>query len=315
MASLGSLFFMNKSSNILPISPCFTLLADSAGKRELIDKLFHGLLLVSALIGVASLLFIGVFIVKEAFPAFEFSGFFGLVLGNEWLPPALYGILPMILASLWSTLIAVAIGVPIGVLAAIFLAEIAPDWLTRLMRPAIELLAGIPSVVYGFFGLVVIVPLLEEWFSLPSGATILAASIVLAIMILPTVITVSETSLRALPTHLKEGALALGASKIYTIFYVLVPAARSGISTGVILGIARAVGETMAVIMVMGNAPAMPEGVMEAARSMTANIALEMSYATGIHASSLYATGVILLVFIMILNSALMYFNRQEANK
>ena len=179
----------------------------------------------------------------------------------------------MILASLWSTLIAVAIGVPIGVLAAIFLAEIAPPWLAKLMRPAIELLAGIPSVVYGFFGLVVIVPLLEQWLGLPSGATIFAASIVLAIMILPTVITVSETSLRAVPTHLKEGALALGASKIYTIFYVLVPAARSGISTGVILGIARAVGETMAVIMVMGNSPAMPNGVMEAARSMTANIA------------------------------------------
>ena len=133
-------------------------------------------------------------------------------------------------------------------------------------------------------------------------------------MILPTVITVSETSLRAVPTHLKEGALALGASKIYTIFYVLVPAARSGISTGVILGIARAVGETMAVIMVMGNSPAMPNGVMEAARSIIANIALEMSYASGVHASALYATGVILLVFIMILNALLMYLNRQRVN-
>ena len=314
MTILGTVFVMKNSTDSLAKPSCFVLTGGQISKRELVDKLFHGLLLLSALIGVASLLFIGVFIVKEAIPAFEFSGLFGLLLGREWLPPALYGILPMILASLWSTLIAVAIGVPIGVLAAIFLAEIAPPWLAKIMRPAIELLAGIPSVVYGFFGLVVIGPLLEPWLGFPSGATIFAASIGLAIMILPTVITVSETSLRAVPTHLKEGALALGASKIYTILYVLVPAARSGISTVVILGIARAVGETMAVIMVMGNSPAMPNGVMEAARSMTANIALEMSYATGVHASALYATGVILLVFIMILNALLMYLNRQRVN-
>ncbi|MEH6626508.1 MAG: phosphate ABC transporter permease subunit PstC [Motiliproteus sp.] len=282
-------------------------------RRELTEILFQGLFMLSAFIGVLSLGLIGFFVFKEAAPAIEFSGIGGLVAGTDWLPPALYGILPMIVASLLSTSLAVITGVPVGIMAAIFLAEVAPPLVVKIMRPAVELLAGIPSVVYGFFGLVVIVPLIEQVFGVPSGSTILAASIVLAIMILPTVITVSETSLRAVPNQYKEGSLALGASKVYTTFFVQLPAARSGILTGVILGIARAVGETMAIIMVMGNAPAMPEGVLDSARSMTANIALEMSYATGIHSSALYATGVVLLVFIMLLNATLMYLNRQTS--
>jgi len=219
----------------------------------------------------------------------------------------------MIVASVVSTLGAVVVGVPIGVLTAIFIAEIAPKRLADIIRPAVELLAGIPSVVYGFFGLVIIVPLIQNVFQVPAGNTILAGIIVLGVMILPTVITVSETSIRAVPRTYKEGSLALGASKIFTIFKLLVPAARSGIMTGVILGIGRALGETMAIIMVMGNAPAMPEGILDSARTLTANIAIEMSYASGIHASALYATGVVLLVFIMSLNAILLYLNREKA--
>ena len=182
-----------------------------------------------------------------------------------------------------------------------------------VIRPAVELLAGIPSVVYGFFGLVIIVPLIQDIFQVPAGNTILAGIIVLGVMILPTVITVSETSIRAVPRTYKEGSLALGASNIFTIFKLLVPAARSGIMTGVILGIGRALGETMAIIMVMGNAPAMPEGILDSARTLTANIAIEMSYASGIHANALYATGVVLLAFIMSLNAILLYLNREKA--
>jgi phosphate transport system permease protein len=277
------------------------------------EKIFHGLFLASAIIGIVSLLIIAYFIVKESIPAFAEAGVTGIVFGDEWLPPALYGVATMIVASVVSTAGAVIIGVPIGVLTAIFIAEIAPKSLADVIRPAVELLAGIPSVVYGFFGLVIIVPLIQQIFNIPAGNTILAGMIVLGVMILPTVITVSETSIRAVPSAYKEGSLALGASNIFTIFKLLVPAARSGILTGVILGIGRALGETMAIIMVMGNAPAMPQGILDSARTLTANIAIEMSYATGIHANALYATGVVLLVFIMILNAVLLYLNREKA--
>lgn len=277
------------------------------------ERIFHGLFLCSAVIGILSLAIIAYYIVKESIPAFQEVGVTGIVLGEDWLPPALYGVFTMIVASVVSTFGAVLVGVPIGVLTAIFIAEIAPKRLADIIRPAVELLAGIPSVVYGFFGLVIIVPLIQNIFVVPAGNTILAGIIVLGVMILPTVITVSETSIRAVPRSYKEGSLALGASKIFTIFKLLVPAARSGIMTGVILGIGRALGETMAIIMVMGNAPAMPEGILDSARTLTANIAIEMSYASGVHASALYATGVVLLVFIMMLNAALLYLNRQKA--
>ncbi|MFA0439955.1 phosphate ABC transporter permease subunit PstC [Vibrio sp. 10N.286.49.C2] len=277
------------------------------------ERIFHGLFLSSAVIGILSLAVIAYFIVRESIPAFQAVGVSGIVLGQNWLPPALYGVATMIVASVVSTLGAVVVGVPIGVLTAIFIAEIAPKRVANIIRPAVELLAGIPSVVYGFFGLVIIVPLIQQIFEVPAGNTILAGIIVLGIMILPTVITVSETSIRAVPRAYKEGSLALGASKIFTIFKLLLPAARSGIMTGVILGIGRALGETMAIIMVMGNAPAMPEGILDSARTLTANIAIEMSYASGIHANALYATGVVLLVFIMMLNAALLYLNREKA--
>lgn len=277
------------------------------------ERIFHALFLSCAVIGTLSLATIAYFIVKESIPAFQQAGVSGIVLGQDWLPPALYGVFTMIVASVVSTFGAVLVGVPVGILTAIFIAEIAPKRVANIIRPAVELLAGIPSVVYGFFGLVIIVPLIQDVFQVPAGNTILAGIIVLGVMILPTVITVSETSIRAVPATYKEGSLALGASKIFTIFRILLPAARSGIMTGVILGIARALGETMAIIMVMGNAPAMPEGILDSARTLTANIAIEMSYASGIHASALYATGVVLLVFIMSLNGILLYLNRETA--
>lgn len=277
------------------------------------EMFFHLLFLASAMVGVISVATIGWFVFQEGLPAFKEAGVVNLVLGREWLPPALYGIFPMIVSTLISTAGAVVIGVPIAILTAVFLAELAPKWLADIVRPAVELLAGIPSVVYGFFGLVIIVPAIETLFNIPAGNTILAGIIVLAIMILPTVITISETSLRALPPVYKEGALALGASHIYSIFKVLIPAARSGIFTGVALGIARAIGETMAIIMVMGNAPAMPGSILEPARTLTANIAMEMSYATGIHSSALYSTGIVLLVFIVLLNASLLYLNRKRS--
>jgi phosphate transport system permease protein len=277
------------------------------------ERIFHGLFLSCAVIGIVSLATIAYFIVKESIPAFQQVGVSGIVFGQDWLPPALYGVFTMIVASVVSTFGAVLVGVPIGILTAIFIAEIAPKRVADIIRPAVELLAGIPSVVYGFFGLVIIVPLIQDVFQVPAGNTILAGIIVLGVMILPTVITVSETSIRAVPATYKEGSLALGASKIFTIFRILLPAARSGIMTGVILGIARALGETMAIIMVMGNAPAMPEGILDSARTLTANIAIEMSYASGIHANALYATGLVLLVFIMSLNGILLYLNRETA--
>ncbi|MCL1059462.1 phosphate ABC transporter permease subunit PstC [Shewanella gelidimarina] len=285
-----------------------------AKKHDWKELFFHLLFLASAMIGVVSVATIGWFVFQEGLPAFKEAGVLNLVFGREWLPPALYGIFPMIVSTLISTTGAVIIGVPIAILTAVFLAELAPKWLADIVRPAVELLAGIPSVVYGFFGLVIIVPAIEVIFNIPAGNTILAGIIVLAIMILPTVITISETSLRALPPVYKESALALGASHIYSIFKVLIPAARSGIFTGVALGVARAIGETMAIIMVMGNAPAMPGSILEPARTLTANIAMEMSYATGIHSSALYSTGIVLLVFIVLLNASLLYLNRKRSD-
>ncbi|HIF9156741.1 TPA: phosphate ABC transporter permease subunit PstC [Photobacterium damselae] len=299
---------MTIANNIENTATTMTVLKPkkSVDWRELF---FKNLFLLSAAIGILSLVTIGYFIFREGFAAFAHSGVTGIVFGQDWLPPALYGIAPMIVASLASTFGAVLIGVPIALLTAVFIAEVAPKPVANIVRPMIELLAGIPSVVYGFFGLVIIVPMIQDLFNVPAGNSILAGIIVLAIMILPTVIAVSETSIRAVPRTYKEGSLALGASHMFTIFRLLIPAARSGIMTGVILGIARALGETMAIIMVMGNSPAMPRGVLDSARTLTANIAIEMSYATGIHASALYATGIVLLVFIMILNASLLYLN------
>lgn len=276
--------------------------------KYFIESLTEKIFLISASVAVISLLLIIGFVFYKGLRPFIVEGysFWDFIFGTQWIPSAnKYGILPMIVASLGATIGALLIGVPVGILTSIFIAEIAPKKIAKIMSGAVELLAGIPSVLYGVFGLAIIVPTIQEVFNLPKGQSLLAVIIVLAIMMLPTVITVSETAIRAVPNAYKEGSLALGASKTETIFKVIVPAAKSGIMTGVVLGIGRAIGETMAVILVAGNTPAIPSSIMDSVRPLTTNIALEMGYAFGTHQEMLFATGVVLFTFILILNLVL----------
>lgn len=271
--------------------------------NEIWEKIIEKIFFISACMAIVSVATITFFIFAKGGPAIIEIGMFDFIFGKDWYPEAeILGILPMIVTSLYATFGAIIIGVPIGILTAVFIAEIAPKWLVKIVRPAVELLAGIPSVVYGFFGLIIIVPMIDEYFG-GGGNSLLAVIIILSVMILPTIISISETSLRALPKEYKEGSLALGASHIQTIFKVMIPAAKSGILTAVILGIGRAIGETMAVILVAGNSIKIPLSLFDRVRPMTAHIALEMSYAApGLHENALFGTGVILFVFIMGLN-------------
>ena len=231
-------------------------------------------------------------------------GFADFLLGREWRPGNdIYGIFPMILGSIYVTAGAIVIGVPIGLLTAVFLARYCPAGIYKVVKPGVELLAGIPSVVYGFFGMVVIVPMIRNTFG-GTGSSILAASILLGMMILPTIISQSEASIRAVPESYYEGSLALGATHERSVFCAVLPAAKSGILAGIILGVGRAIGETMAVIMVAGNQARMPGSILEGVRTMTANIVIEMGYAEGLHREALIATGVVLFVFILIINLA-----------
>ncbi len=276
--------------------------------KYFIESLTEKIFLISASVAVISLLLIIGFVFYKGLRPFIVEGysFWDFIFGTQWIPSAnKYGILPMIVASLGATIGALLIGVPVGILTSIFIAEIAPKKIAKVMSGAVELLAGIPSVLYGVFGLAIIVPTIQEVFNLPKGQSLLAVIIVLAIMMLPTVITVSETAIRSVPNAYKEGSLALGASKTETIFKVIVPAAKSGIMTGVVLGIGRAIGETMAVILVAGNTPVIPSSIMDSVRPLTTNIALEMGYAFGTHQEMLFATGVVLFTFILILNLVL----------
>ncbi|MCX0378712.1 phosphate ABC transporter permease subunit PstC [Clostridium perfringens] len=276
--------------------------------KYFIESLTEKIFLISASVAVISLLLIIGFVFYKGLRPFIVEGysFWDFIFGTQWIPSAnKYGILPMIVASLGATIGALLIGVPVGILTSIFIAEIAPKRISKIMSGAVELLAGIPSVLYGVFGLAIIVPTIQDMFNLPKGQSLLAVIIVLAIMMLPTVITVSETAIRAVPNAYKEGSLALGASKTETIFKVIVPAAKSGIMTGVVLGIGRAIGETMAVILVAGNTPVIPSSIMDSVRPLTTNIALEMGYAFGTHQEMLFATGVVLFTFILILNLVL----------
>ena len=276
--------------------------------KYFIESLTEKIFLISASVAVISLLLIMGFVFYKGLRPFIVEGysFWDFIFGTQWIPSAnKYGILPMIVASLGATIGALLIGVPVGILTSIFIAEIAPKKIAKIMSGAVELLAGIPSVLYGVFGLAIIVPTIQDVFNLPKGQSLLAVIIVLAIMMLPTVITVSETAIRAVPNAYKEGSLALGASKTETIFKVIVPAAKSGIMTGVVLGIGRAIGETMAVILVAGNTPVIPSSIMDSVRPLTTNIALEMGYAFGTHQEMLFATGVVLFTFILILNLVL----------
>lgn len=218
----------------------------------------------------------------------------------------------MILASLYATFGSLIIGVPVGILTATFIVEVAPKSLAKIMSPAVELLAGIPSVLYGIFGLAFIVPNVQKLFNQPKGQSLLAVIIVLAIMMLPTIITVSETALRAVPKSYKEASLGLGASKTQTTFKIVIPAAKSGILAAVVLGVGRAIGETMAVILVAGNSPVIPNSIMDSVRPLTTNIVLEMGYAFGTHQEMLFATGIVLFIFIIILNLILSMISNKE---
>jgi phosphate transport system permease protein len=255
---------------------------------------------------------ITIFIFIEGVPIIAKVGIFDFIFGMKWAPSqGAFGILPMIVGTLTVTLGAAIIGIPIAICCSIFLTEFAPPAVSNVVRPAIQLLAGIPSVVYGFWGLVFVVPFIRNYLGGP-GLSILAGSIILAIMILPTIISISEVSLLALPRLYKEGALSLGATQWQTIRSVLLPAAKSGIVAAVILGIGRAIGETMAVIMVLGNAVALPQSILDPARTLTTNIGIEMGYASGEHQQALFATGIVLLVIIMILNSIAQFVVRRR---
>ena len=262
----------------------------------------HILFLVAACASVAAVALICAFLFANSIPAFVEIGPLNFLLGTVWRPGNdLYGIFPMIMGSLYVTAGALLLGVPIALLTAIFLARFCPPRLYRLLKPAVNLLAGIPSVVYGFFGLVVLVPFVRNTFG-GNGNSILTASVLLAMMILPTIIGVAEAAIRAVPESYYEGSLALGATHERSVFFVVFPAAKSGVMAGVILGVGRAVGETMAVIMVAGNQPRLPSSILEGVRTLTTNIVMDMSYAIGLHREALIATGTVLFVFIMLIN-------------
>ncbi|MDF2592478.1 MAG: pstC [Clostridia bacterium] len=268
------------------------------------EKIIQLFLFLCALIAVLGVILITFFIVREGWPVIQKVGFFNFIFGRQWAPTQqIYGIYPMILGSILATLGALILGVPIGVGCAVFLAEIAKPKVANIIRPGIELLAGIPSVVYGLYGLVVLVPFIRKTFQ-NQGFSILAGSVILGIMILPTIINISESAIRSVPKEYKEGSLALGGSHWQAIYKVIVPAARSGIITGIILGMGRAIGETMAVIMITGNSTLIPESILSPIRTLTGNIGIEMGYASGEHQQALFATGIVLFIFIMILNVA-----------
>jgi phosphate transport system permease protein len=279
--------------------------------KQLVERIVEKVFVLSSLVSILSIFAIGVFIFYKGFPAILKVGAIDFLTGTKWMPSAdIYGILPMIVGSLLGTFGAILLGVPIGVFTAIFLAEFAPKNIYNLIKPAVELLAGIPSVVYGFFGLIVIVPMIDSKFG-GGGNSLLAVIIILGVMILPTVINITENAIRSVPRDYKEASIAMGVSHIQTIFKVILPAAKSGILAAVVLGVGRAVGETMAVILVAGNTPMIPGSIFHRIRTLTANIAIEMGYASGLHQDILFSTGVILFVFIMILNIILNYYSRK----
>ncbi|WP_164682274.1 phosphate ABC transporter permease subunit PstC [Streptococcus hyointestinalis] len=270
--------------------------------NQLREKGMQVVFLLTACISVLAVVLICIFLFASGVPAIKEIGLSDFLFGTVWRPANnLYGILPMILGSLYVTAGALVIGVPLGVLSAVFLAQFCPKPLYKPLRAAINLMAGIPSVVYGFFGLVVLVPFVRNNFG-GYGMGVLTASILLGIMILPTIITVSESALQAVPSSYYDGAVALGASHERSVFFVMVPAAKRGILAGIVLGIGRAIGETMAVIMVAGNQAIIPDSLTSGVRTLTTNIVMEMGYSTDLHREALIATAVVLFVFILLIN-------------
>lgn len=281
--------------------------------KQFKEKFMKAVFLIAACASIIAVVLICVFLFASGVPAIGEIGLAKFLFGTVWKPlNNTFGILPMIVGSIYVTAGAIVIGVPIGILCAVYMARFCPKKLYKILKPAVDLLAGIPSIVYGFFGLVVMVPFIREMIG-GSGKSVLTASIILGIMILPTIIGVSEAAIRAVPDSYYEGALALGATHERSVFFALLPAAKSGILASVILGVGRAIGETMAVIMVAGNQAIIPDGLLSGVRTLTANIVLEMGYATDLHREALVATAVVLFVFILIINLSFSAFKRRAA--
>lgn len=284
------------------------------------EKFMQGVFFIAACTSVLAVALICVFLFANGIPAMKEIGFMEFLTGERWKPTnEIFGILPMIMGSIYVTAGAIILGVPIGILTSVFMAKYCPKKIYPVLKGATELLAGIPSVVYGFFGLVVLVPLIRDicqkfhWGG--NGSSILTASILLGMMILPTIIGVTESAIRSVSAHYYEGALALGATHERSIFSVVLPAAKSGVVAGIVLGIGRAIGETMAVIMVAGNQARMPAGIVRGVRTLTANIVLEMGYAAGLHREALIATAVVLFVFILLINLSVSLLNRRAQHE
>ena len=281
------------------------------------EKLMHGVFFVCALASIFAVVMICIFLFANGIPAIREIGVLDFLTGTKWTPGNdIYGILPMIVGSIYITAGAILIGVPVGLLTAVFMAFYCPQRAYRLLKPCTELLAGIPSIVYGFFGMIVIVPAVREAAALfgadISGSSILSASILLGVMILPTVIGVAESALRAVPQNYYEGAVAMGATHERAVFSVMLPAAKSGVLASIVLGVGRAIGETMAVVMVAGNQPRLTGNVLKGIRTLTANIVQEMGYATGLHREALIATGCVLFVFILLINLTFSVLKRRK---
>ena len=282
--------------------------------KEVREFIMKCVFLLTACASIAAVVLICIFMFANGLPAIGKIGPLNFLLGEKWKPMNnIFGILPMIIGSIYVTAGAIIIGVPIAFFTSVYLAKFCNERLYKILKPAVELMAGIPSIVYGFFGLVVIVPIMQKVMG-GSGKSVLTASVLLGIMILPTVIGVAESSIRAVPDSYYEGALALGATRERSVFFAVLPGAKSGILAGVVLGIGRAIGETMAVIMVAGNQPIIPKSLGMGVRTLTSNIVMEMGYATDLHREALIATAVVLFVLILIINmccSALQRGNRQ----
>lgn len=287
----------------------------SRKQNKLKEQVMQAVFFIAACASIFAVVLICLFLFVNGIPAMKEIGIFDFLLGERWKPGNnIFGIFPMIMGSIYVTAGAIVIGVPVGILTSVFMAEYCPKKIYPFLKSATELLAGIPSVVYGFFGLVVLVPLIRSLFREGNGNSMLTASILLGIMILPTIIGVSESALRSVPRTYYEGALALGATHERSIFAIVLPAAKSGVIAGVVLGIGRAIGETMAVVMIAGNQPRMPRGILRGVRTMTANIVLEMGYAADLHREALIATGVVLFVFILLINFCVALLNRRNCH-
>ena len=279
---------------------------------NLSEKVMRIIFMLSATVSILAVIVICYFLAGQGLPAIVEIGVSDFLTGTLWKPlEGHFGIFPMIVGSIYVTAGAIILGVPVGLLCAIFMAKFCPRRIYSVLKPAVDLLAGIPSIVYGFFALMVIVPVVQELTG-TSGKGILTASIMLAIMILPTIVSVSEASIRAVPESYYEGSLALGATHERSVFFATVPAAKSGIMAGVILGVGRAIGETMAVSMVAGNQPVLPDSILSGVRTMTANVIIEMGYAEGLHREALIATAVVLFVFILIINISFSLLKRRD---